>query len=104
MSRVTGVTLLTHCIEELNWLRKCNEWLVANGHSRGLIQVDSFYGGTKTPQQNIYGAGLNYLQIEEFAAFVRSLPWEYPENVLLVLAPEDEQPLVFRMSEEANTP
>lgn len=75
-----------------------NGWLRdkkgAAGWELGL--VSDHYAGGKHPQQYVAGGGFNYFAEDEFATFVLGLPWEHPENVVLVIQPEDGPTRVFR--------
>lgn len=96
MSFVTGVTLHFENTEGENGekiVAEINEWL---GDSGSLTRVSGYYGGTKTAPVRVYGAGVNYLKINEFARFVASRDWEFPESVVLILHPEEGRTIVRR--------
>lgn len=97
MSNVSGVTLLCSCAEHDNVIVKLHEWLRTHNQAPcEFTELDEHYGGSKHPQQHVYGAGLNYLDEAEFESFVRSLLWDYPENVVLVIQPEDGSTRTWR--------
>src|SRR5215467_8254370 len=102
---VSGVTLMTALADEPsdshrttdcpdNW-GAVNQWL-AEHHHGSLVMLDEHYGGNKHPQCHVGGGGFNYLSEDDFAAFVMSLPWERPDNVVLVIQPEEGRTRVFR--------
>lgn len=89
MSVVSGVTFLctlgeTDVVEVLEALAS-----ETTGYPVQFTEVQAHYGGNKHPQQTICGAGLNYFDEDAFAARVLAYPWVYPENVVLVIQPED---------------
>jgi len=104
MSVVSGVTLLCSlegCGEEydedgIRILSRLNWYLEALGSASHFEELSEHYGGGKHPQQFVFGAGVNYLDEDRFAEFVLSLPWEDPENVVLVIQPEDGPTRVWR--------
>jgi hypothetical protein len=110
MSSVTAVTLQVDSCEDfyapengdriIPIVAQINQWLASNGYHRGLVRVEQHYGGTKHPQVLVYGAGLNHLCEDALAAFVLGLPWSRPENVVLLLNPEEGATRVFRPSFE----
>lgn len=102
MSVVTGVVLCTSCVEdEEEVLDRINAWLLEKGGGPrwSLKLVSDDFGGGKHPQMSVYGGGFNYFYEDDFAEFVISLPWQNPENVVLIMQPEDGSTKVFRPSE-----
>lgn len=104
MSVVSGVTLL--CSLEgcgQKWeengsriLARLNLYLEANGFASRFEELSDHYGGGRHPQQFVFGAGINYFDEDGFANYAMSLPWESPENVVLVIQPEDGPTRVWR--------
>lgn len=97
MSIVTGIILSTSCDEDMSapespW-NLVNAWLVERNYGE-LKAVDDQFGGEKHPQITVAGGGYNQFPEEEFAKFVLSLDWATPENVVLVVQPEDGPPKV----------
>lgn len=45
---------------------------------------------------NIGVAGYNWFDEDEFAAFVLSVDWNWPENVVLTIQPEEGETRVWR--------
>ncbi len=109
MSTVSGVVICTHCGETdpgedgpddpCLWQR-IDAWLVEHGH-KPLVRVEDHAVTQKHPQMSIAAGGLNVLDEDAFSAFVMSLPWRYPENVVLVLEPEEGATRVFRRADES---
>lgn len=96
MSIVTSVILCTSCGEG-SWDR-VNSWLADHGFE-GLAAVEHNFSGNKASQMTV-GGGAYFRSteatgdifnsvIETFITFVIGLPWDYPENVVLVVQPED---------------
>lgn len=103
MSIVSGITLHVGVLDDHEdnapvW-NKINEFL-ASKDVRPLVRVDDHYGGSKHPQCAVYGAGYNYFSSveDEFAAFIISLEWGDPENVVLIIQPENGPTKVYRPS------
>ena len=106
MSHVTAVTLQVDSCEDwaapengegvIPIIATINQWLARTDGHGGLQSVEGNYGGCKHPQVLVYGAGLNYLDEDAFAAYVLQLPWTHPENVVLLLNPEEGATRVFR--------
>lgn len=107
MSHVTGVVLITdnECFDDIddapdalgaNW-DGVNAWLVAAGFAP-LAMVENGFSGTKWPQIRVGGGGYNHFPAEGFAAFVRGLPWETPEQTVLIMTTEDDEATVTRPS------
>ena len=108
MSVVSGVVLCASCAEDETiedgpcaLFEKINDWLAEKGSFK-LNQVETNFGGRKHPQMFVAGGGFNYLPEDEFAEFVLSLPWNYPENVVLVIGPDQGATRVFRPQTETS--
>lgn len=103
MSVVTGIVLHTSCAEGAllpdhdvpNELLQIAQWL-RNRDRACLVEVQDLMCTGKHPQTYVLGGGYNYFPEEEFAAFVMSLPWRCPENVVLIVNPEDGPARVYR--------
>ncbi|MEO7424959.1 MAG: hypothetical protein ABI036_07220 [Fibrobacteria bacterium] len=62
-----------------------------------LVNVADHAGGGKHPQFQAWSAGINYFDAEdEFVHFVLTRKWECPENVVLILQPEEGATRTFR--------
>lgn len=102
MSVVSGVVLCTSCCEDevsedgpAILFERINEWLASKGPFK-INRVEDNFGGGKHPQMFVAGGGFNYFPEDEFAEFAMSLPWSNPENVVLIIEPEDGRTRVFR--------
>ena len=104
MSYVTGVTLHLSFAEagDLDDLAsvgelvgRINTWLKDCGHNP-LVRIDSQYGGGKHPQALVLGGGFNYLRDDDFVELFLSMPWEDPENAILILNPEEGDAQIIR--------
>lgn len=108
MSFVSGVVLCAACYEpELPktecggdgdpiWLDVINEWLGRWQTGAAIKMVESGFGGDKHPQIRVAGGGFNYFPEDEFAAFVLSQRWEWPESLVLIIQPENGEARIFR--------
>jgi hypothetical protein len=73
-----------------------NGWLTdQRGDHRVLTELTRHMGGNKHPQLRVFGGGFNYLDEDGFAELVLSQPWEFPENVVLIINPEEGPSRVF---------
>lgn len=98
MSVVTGVMLLVSIGDgtDHSIIDEIQAWLKARGRGQ-LAEISDYAGGSKHPQFEAFTAGINYfLEDAEFCEFVLSREWKYPENVVLILQPEDGPTRVFR--------
>ena len=101
MSVVTGIVLCASCGEpefpELAngdagdpiWLVAVNGWLAEKSKIWRLDLVEDDFGGGKHPQMRVAGGGFNYFPEDEFLEFIKNHPWETPDNVVLIMQPED---------------
>ena len=100
MSYVTNVILHTSLMEWGGWsshslLPRVNAFFEESGGG-GLVAVDDpalptgWYGGNKFLEAQLYLGAFNYLILEEFIAHLRSLPWEAPESVQLIIKEEND--------------
>lgn len=103
MSVVSGITIICSVVEDEESIidvpvlfTRCNDWMEHRGRGRPLEAVHHIYGGGKDPQCFVAGAGLNMFPEDEFAEFFQSLPWECPENALLIIQPEEGPTRVWR--------
>ncbi len=102
MSVVTGFVLMCSVGEDLMAAEKppsaiahINAWLAAHGFMRLVDSSDDFVGN-KHPQSYIYHAGFNHFPEDAFIAFFATLEWERPDNVVLVMTPEEGTTRVIR--------
>lgn len=105
MSVVTGVVLCASCSEPdgsegedgpAAWIETVNAWLSERSEAWLLTPVENRFGGGKHPQMNVAGGGFNHFPEDDFLTFLRTLKWESPENVILVMQPEDGATIVWR--------
>ena len=77
-----------------------NSWIAANSNTTTingpLWEISDHAGGSKRPQAFIFIGGLNHLREEEFVDFLRTIDWDEPEDVVLVMMPEQEATRVWR--------
>lgn len=101
MSQVSGVTLICDLIESesddgAELLEKLNSILKKYKGNDEFAELSQHYGGHKHPQCLAFGAGVNFLDEDEFAQDVMALDWQCPENVVLVIRPEEGATRVWR--------
>lgn len=99
MSVVTGVMLVLGFGDEEDGdeIAEVQAWLGARYQGQQLVDVADHAGGYKHPQFHALAAGINYLLDDaEFGAFVVSRDWRSPENVVLILQPEEGKTRVYR--------
>jgi hypothetical protein len=90
MSHVTDVIFACDLREEKTSVDLINDWLVE--HEIGMLaSVDDHAGGKKAMQSWVFLGAFNYLPIEEFASYVRSLTWCHPENVQIWIKDEHDE-------------
>jgi hypothetical protein len=75
--------------------RAVNGWLEERGIS-ALAPIEDFCSGDKHPQMTILSGGYNCFPNKEFVEFFKTIRWEWPENAILVLKPEDGPTEVYR--------
>jgi hypothetical protein len=77
--------------------KEINDWL----GPRGSLNMLHDCGGRRS-LMFCGGAGFkNPFPVEKFVAFVLGLRWEYPENVLIVVQPEEGPTQTFRPAQQA---
>lgn len=105
MSVVSGITLICSLAEGSGDGRDVEEFLAraadeAAGYPllQKFVEVSELFGGCKHPQCLVFGAGLNHFSSSEdaFADRVFAREWESPENVVLIIQPEDGPTRVWR--------
>lgn len=97
MSSVTTLILTTSIMEggqedaegndTFPAIRKLNELL---GGGEWFKPVHDGAGGNKAPQAYVFMAAINYCDLDALKAHIRSIEWEDPEAVLLLVNEEDE--------------
>lgn len=108
MSIVTGVMLICSTCDDgdLGPLSEIAAWLAERESSEGnwrLADTSDHAVGGKHPQFATFCGGFNAfcLEEDEFAAFVMSRDWTFPENLVLIMQPEDGETRVFRPKSHA---
>lgn len=99
MSVVTGIILTCSLDddEEGDAPQLLNAWLTSHGYDAALTDVTDAFGGRKHPQFCTLGGAINYfLDDEDFISFVLHFPWRDPEEVALIIRPEDGPITVYR--------
>lgn len=101
MSVVSSVLLQLSCVEDAHdgvnpeWLSQLNAWLKSR-HKLDLVRLDEIMARGRHPQTCVVGGGYNYFPEDEFADFVMAMKWESPENVVLIINPEDGPTRIWR--------
>lgn len=99
MSVVTGIIVTCGLSDEEDGdaPQLLNAWLSSHGYHAPLADVTDAFGGRKHPQFCTLGGAINYfVDDEEFIAFVVNFPWKDPEEVVLIMRPEDGPVAVYR--------
>lgn len=99
MSVVTGIMLILGYGDDADGaeVAQIQQWLAERYNGQQLKEVDDHAGGGKHPQFHALAAGINYLlDDDEFGEFVVSRTWSGPENVVLIVQPENGATRVFR--------
>ena len=99
MSKVSGIILTYALAEPLMHgrdfpSREINDWLGAKD-LQPLIWVDGAAAGWH-PGCSIAIGGYNHFDEAGFSMFIERLPWAYPEDVVLVIHPDDGGARVVR--------
>jgi hypothetical protein len=102
MSEVTNV-LLSHDIQEGGQERgddPCWDAVLAVDLTRAggsgqffrcnSVKETSGWGGSKSPEANLYAAAVNYFDLDGALERIAALPWEWPEHVQLFIKGNDE--------------
>lgn len=97
MSFVTGIMLL---LGASDWdeppIAEVQQWLSDRGWPQ-LKDVSGEGAGSKHPQFEAWCAGFNYFRDkDEFIEFVRSRQWLEPDEVILIINPENDPMSIHR--------
>ena len=97
MSVVTGVMLICSLVDE-EAVGLVQLWLAEHFEGLQLKEVSGGAGGGKSPQFEAWAGGFNYMvRVEDqFVDYVLSTGWYLPENVVLILQPEEGITRIFR--------
>ena len=103
MSRVTNVLLhigYRDSNSDIGIIVQANTYF-EDRNIRGLISLDDpslpkgWYGGNKYLEAKLYVGAFNHLYLKEFIEHLRSLEWESPSQVQLIVKEPEED--VFRI-------
>jgi hypothetical protein len=95
MSVVTRIILVTHGEDgaqrdgEYPNVDRLNAYLRL-GEYGTLQRVEDYAGGTKVMDCNVWLGGFNFLNLISFLSAFDAIPWEYPEDILLLVKREGE--------------
>jgi hypothetical protein len=101
MSNVTNLILsIGHFDAEADKIVEVNRYFeepeIEALRCRGLVAIDDpalpegWYGGSKYFEAYIYLGAFNYLLLDEFIEYVRSIQWQSPESVQLVVMEQED--------------
>jgi hypothetical protein len=93
MSHVTDIVLLTFLDD--SGVAKLNEWL-KNNRWPELKEISGYAGGNKAMQCEIWTAAINNFDIDDFVCASKSIDWEYPESVQLLIKGEHDDAFLIR--------
>ena len=104
MSNVTDIILITGCndgseSDDDEWPNadKLGQYLT-EAHNQYLNAVHLKAGGDKYPQHDVFMSSINHLDIPTFLAAFRSIRWEFPDRVRLILCGEQEDDIhIYRV-------
>lgn len=86
MSYVTDIILVSHFLEGQT-TDKINAYLTKQ-HNTILNEISDHGGGNKVMQCFIHAGAFNYLDLEAFLDFIKTLPWE--ERMVMQLLTSEE--------------
>lgn len=96
MSVVTGIMLIIGPGDfDEQPISEVQAWLSERGWP-ALVDVSDASGGNKHPQFECWSAGINFFDENEFTSFVMARDWLAPENMVLIIQPEEGAVRVFR--------
>ena len=103
MSVVTSIIIQVSCAEDGFDYKRGNDFFIKTLNDFlekenyfPLVELTDYMERDKHPQTRVFGGGYNYFLEKEFTDLFLSLPYKYPENVVLVLNPEDGATEVYR--------
>lgn len=71
-------------------MEKINKWLQERNYGVFSVDVDVISGGRKHLEAPLFVAAFNYFVLEDFCNFVRSLKWEYPDFVQIIIQEQED--------------
>ena len=91
MSQVTSVILKLPVAEEKK-INLINKWLLDQRQIRKTCFLTRMVGdGPKVVDQPTFIGGFNYFPSHEFKEFIKSIEWDLPEEVQLLVCEEHEE-------------
>jgi hypothetical protein len=99
MSRVTNLILSfstgeneEKCMSVVNsyQYRNITLNLVSIDYNKNVEKGYCWYGGTKFMEANLYVGAFNHFDLDDFVAFLKTVKWEEPEDVQLIVKEEWE--------------
>jgi len=94
MSYVTDIILISHYLKQ-DTIDEINGWLI--GYQRnGLYEVTEHAGGSKAMQCEVHMGAFNYLGLEEFLEFIKTLPWEEKKQMQLLTKEKHDDKFTLR--------
>lgn len=105
MSKVTSVTLICsvvdrHSIDDetvrSNVLKAIDAWLIERRFPLLADTEVSAHGSGKVMECAVMCKAYNYFDADEFGKFIASLDWICPENVVLIMQPEETATIIVR--------
>jgi len=70
-------------------MEKINDWLEEHGYGVFSVDVDIISGGRKRLETPLFVAAFNHFNLKDFCDFVRSMTWEYPDFVQVIIQEQD---------------
>jgi len=101
MSEVTNVIIAFGVAEKKVEKIEQLQFVGSNGRSFNIVSVDDdslpngWYGGSKYLETNICIGSYNYLNLDELINHIKSLCWEDPEDVQLIV--KEQHDFRFRL-------
>lgn len=111
MSHVTNVVLwcsVEDAGDDEPWallnLPQINAWLEAHvAPPQSLIPVDHVASGAKPMEVSISAGAFNYLNLPDFIAFLRTLHWNWPHHVRLIVQEQHaDTPTMYELDPNKN--
>ena len=96
MSRVTNLILTCSLGEREKYIISQINKFKINGNSLGIVSINDdklpkgWYGGTKYMECNIFIGAFNYIDLRKFVEHLKSIKWEDPEDVQLIIREQDD--------------
>ena len=96
MSDVTNLIFAFSGVDEdLRKMDEVNTYFVDKG-TKPLVSVDderlprAWYGGSKYLETGLYLGAFNHLNLDEFIKHVRTISWEFPESVQIIVKEQED--------------